>query len=233
MTLIKTGGGVTDIRGGFGGVYFHRDKSGLHSCAKPRTVYRRSAAQKIQRDAFSAARRYSKDNRIVSYLMYLHMNGLPINYPDTWTNPVGYIDPDSKWTKEPFAIDGNPATRAESVSVIGGGWQSPLEVTNQVPLTCTGIRYRARWKIGAITDIRTRIFYAGSYHTIYEGTFENYTLTEVSFARQTISKAELSFKTSFSPITQRIATVEFYALNNPLNNEPHVPVPVNYHIPKL
>lgn len=77
MTLIRTGGGVTDIRGGFSGVYFHRDKSGLHCCSKPRTVYRRSAAQDLQRDAFRAARRYSTDNRTVSYLMYRYMNGLP------------------------------------------------------------------------------------------------------------------------------------------------------------
>lgn len=78
MSLIKTGQGVTDIRGGFSGVYFTRDKSGLHCTAKPRRVRQLSAGQKAQRDAFSAARALSKDNRVVSYLMYRHMNSLPI-----------------------------------------------------------------------------------------------------------------------------------------------------------
>ena len=233
MTLVKAGDGITDMRGSFGGVYFHRDKSGLHSSSMPRKVHRRSAAQKLQRDAFVAARSLSTDNRIVSYLMYRYLNGLPLNYPDAWINPCGYIDPDGKWTNEPFAIDGNAATRAESVSIAGGGWQSSLEVTNCVPLTCTNIRYRARYSLGNIDEIRIRIFYSGSYHTIYEGIFANFALTEVPFAVQTVSKAELSFKTTFSPITQRIATVEFYCLNNPINNEPHYPVPVDYQIPHL
>lgn len=78
MTLVKAGDGIVDMRGQLGGVYFHRDKSGLHSSSMPRKVRRRSAAQCIQRKAFIAARTLSKDNRTVSYLMYRYMNGLPI-----------------------------------------------------------------------------------------------------------------------------------------------------------
>lgn len=89
MTLIKTGGGVTDIRGGFGGVYFHRDKSGLHSSSKPRTVHRRSAAQKKQRAAFIKARAYSKDERVVSYNIYRALNDLPMQDPPPDYNPPG------------------------------------------------------------------------------------------------------------------------------------------------
>lgn len=81
MTLVKTGDGVIDLRGGFGGVYFHRDKSGLHSSSMPRKVRRRSAAQKLQRDAFVAARAYSTDPRTVSYNIYRALNGLPMADP--------------------------------------------------------------------------------------------------------------------------------------------------------
>lgn len=89
MALAKTGGGVTDIRGGFGGVYFTRDRSGLHSSAKPRRVHQQTAAQRKQRNAFIAARTLSKDNRTVSYLMYRHMNDLPIApHCDVTGNPV-------------------------------------------------------------------------------------------------------------------------------------------------
>lgn len=88
MALIRTGGGVTDIRGGFGGVYFTRDKSGLHQTAKPRRVKQRSGAQNRQRNAFSVARAFSKVNRVVSYNIYRANLGLspkdpPVDYyPD-------------------------------------------------------------------------------------------------------------------------------------------------------
>lgn len=81
MALIETGSGITDIRGGFGGVYFHRDKSGLHCCAKPRTVHRRSSLQDTQRRAFARARTFSKDNRTVSYNIYRALFGLPMALP--------------------------------------------------------------------------------------------------------------------------------------------------------
>lgn len=83
MALIKTGGGIVDIKGGFGGVYFHRDKSGLHSCSKPRKIHRRSAAQDTQRAAFTKSRAYSTDPRTVSYNIYRVLNGLECADPPT------------------------------------------------------------------------------------------------------------------------------------------------------
>ena len=88
MALIKTGGGVTDIRGGFGGVYFTRDKSGLHCSAKPRRVRQRTPDQNKQRNAFSTARAYSKINRIVSYNIYRALNRLAPKDP-----PIDYQPP--------------------------------------------------------------------------------------------------------------------------------------------
>ncbi len=77
MALIKCGGGVTDIRGGFGGTYFTRDNSGLHQSAKPRRVRQRTTAQHIQRGAFVTARAFSKVERTVSYNIYRALNNLP------------------------------------------------------------------------------------------------------------------------------------------------------------
>lgn len=86
MTLVRVGNGVTDIRGSFGGVYFSRDKSGLHCSAKPRRVHGRSAHQDRKRKAFSRARAFSKNNRVVSYNIFrayldLPMKEPPIDYP--------------------------------------------------------------------------------------------------------------------------------------------------------
>ncbi|GAI57428.1 unnamed protein product [marine sediment metagenome] len=95
MALIRAGGGVTDIRGGFGGVYFTRDKSGLHCTAKPRRVRQRTANQNKQRAAFSKARTYSTDNRVVSYNIYRALNGLPPAMPPPDYQPPHLQEPKS------------------------------------------------------------------------------------------------------------------------------------------
>jgi len=87
MALVKCGAGITDIRGGFGGTYFTRDKSGLHQVAKPRRVKQCSSAQKIQRGAFIQARAYSKIERTVSYNIYRALNGLSLCDPPTDYQP--------------------------------------------------------------------------------------------------------------------------------------------------
>lgn len=100
MSLVRTGGGVTDIRGGFGGVYFTRDRSGLHSTAKPRRVRQQTAAQRKQRGGFIAARGYCRAemsadkprdwlNRCVSFNIYRALNGLALEHPPADYNPPG------------------------------------------------------------------------------------------------------------------------------------------------
>lgn len=91
MTLIKTGGGVTDIRGSLGGVYFTRDNSGLHQSAKPRRVKQLTAAQSKQRNAFIKARTYTQDPRWVSYYIYRALNNLPFIFDAIVT---GEVEPD-------------------------------------------------------------------------------------------------------------------------------------------
>lgn len=77
MPLIKTAQGVESITGSVAGNVFTADSTGKHVRANPRRVQRCSSAQKRQRDAFRKARKYSTDNRTVSYLIYLTLNGLP------------------------------------------------------------------------------------------------------------------------------------------------------------
>lgn len=100
MSLIKTGGGVTDIRGGFGGVSFTRDKSGLHCSSKPRRVHQITDAQRKQRNAFIKARTYTKDPRWVSYYIYLALNNIPFPFDAIVT---GDPDPDCRDT---YVLDG-------------------------------------------------------------------------------------------------------------------------------
>jgi len=81
MATVKFGSGVTDMSGSLGGVYFHRDKSGVHVCRQPRKIRRLSSAQLKQRRAFIAARAYSKDDRFVSWNIYRALNNLPLSDP--------------------------------------------------------------------------------------------------------------------------------------------------------
>lgn len=104
MTLVRTGGGVTDIRGPLGGVYFTRDKSGLHCSSKPRRVHQQTVGQRKQRKTFSKARsaclaEFAKGrprnqlNRWVSYYVYRALNNLPFIYD---TKVTGDPVPDCK-----------------------------------------------------------------------------------------------------------------------------------------
>lgn len=88
MALIRTGQNVIDIRGGCAGIYFTRDRSGLHMSRKPRTIRSQTAAQARQRNAFAAARAFSTDPRTVSYNIYRALNNLPMQEP-----PIEYQIP--------------------------------------------------------------------------------------------------------------------------------------------
>ncbi len=108
MTLVRTGQGVTDIRGSLGGVYFTRDKFGLHCSAKPRRVDQGTPAQQKQRAAFIKARTFCRNelfadkpknwlNRCTSYNIYRALNDLYIGF---LTIVTGELDPNSTGTYE-------------------------------------------------------------------------------------------------------------------------------------
>ena len=217
MTLVKTGGGITDIRGGFGGVYFHRDKSGLHSCAKPRTVHRRSAAQNVQRNAFIAARALSKDNRVVSYLMYLYMNGLPLLRPLVWLSPTGHFDPSIQWINEEYAYDDNTLTFAQGPSGVNK-WSGFLELIT-AKINCSKFRF---WSERAQPLIDIDVHDATGWHNVYYDTFVTDQWVEKVFASRMIDRIRLQFwQDSEYP---RINELDFLTAPDP----PYYPPPVCY-----
>lgn len=83
MSLVKCGGGITDIRGTLGGQHFKRDKSGLHCSRMQRRVKSQSSAQAKQRNAFVRARTYTKDPRWVSYYIYRLLSDLDLIFNAT------------------------------------------------------------------------------------------------------------------------------------------------------
>lgn len=93
MALVKPGQGIIDIRGGIGGTYFTRDKSGLHQSAMPRRIRQKSSAQLSQRNAFRLARAFSTDPRVVSYNIYRALNGLSMQQPPADYQPPKLQEP--------------------------------------------------------------------------------------------------------------------------------------------
>lgn len=233
MCLIKTGGGVTDIRGGFGGVYFHRDKAGLHVARKPRNIHRRSTDQDKQRKAFAAARRYSKDNRTVSYLMYRYLTGLPLNHPDLWTTPLSATNPGGTYSNVPFTIDDSTppeSTYAEETNVHTTD-ATYIEFRLVRPILCDKIRFHVDSQKTSGRHMEADIYYDDSWHEIYDKFhFPRLEWIEVEFPKRNIISARVRIPTEG---WVRQHEFDFHTLNNPTNNEPHWPVPLDYQIPHL
>ena len=233
MAIVKAGLGITDIRGQLGGVYFHRDKTGLHSCAMPRTVRRRSAAQDLQRKAFSAARAYSRDNRVVSFLMYRYMNGLSLAYPPTWMSPVSFLDPVPGWIDEILCFDDDLFTFAFNATV---DHLKPLQLFPFRPYVSNKIRINAAGRIGAATedahfvDIKIRDVSTG-WHNIHSGDLPERTWLEIEFTEYTVDAAEI---TSLDDTREFLLyEFDFNTITNPVDGSLHYPVPAEYEIPKL
>ncbi len=94
MSLVEHGDGIIKMQGTFAGQHFKRDRSGNHCSAMQRRVKSRTDAQAKQRNAFSKARRYTKDPRWVSYYIYQALNNLPFIFDaivsgDMWPDLTG------------------------------------------------------------------------------------------------------------------------------------------------
>jgi len=233
MTLVKAGDGIVDIRGSLGGVYFHRDKSGLHSSSMPRKVRRRSAAQKLQRDAFVSARVYSADYRIVSFLMYRYMNGLSLAYPPTWKSPVTFLDPVPGWIDEILCFDDDLDTFAFNAAV---DHLKPLQLFPFQPYVSNKIRINAAGRIGPNTEdahfvnIKIRDVATG-WHDIHEGDLPERTWLEIEFPEYTVDAAEITSVDSTREFL--LYEFDFNTITNPVDGSTHWPVPFDYEIPRL
>lgn len=233
MVLAKTGPMITDIRGGMGGVYFHRDNAGLHVARKPRVIHRRSPAQDLQRKAFAAARALSTDNRIVSYLMYRYMNDLNINFPDAWTLPTSYVDEDGFWSGESnLFVVSSPKCSSYAEIVVGDALHHYLQLSIRECL-CDGVRFWANSEHSSGRQANVDIYYSGTWHEIYSRImYPRNQWVQINFPRRNISATRIDLWHGAGG-WRRLCELSFHTLNNPANNEPHVPVPADYEIPRL
>lgn len=233
MALVRCGNGLTDIRGSISGVYFHRDKSGLHCSTRPRIIYRKSLDQKVQRNAFIAARTLSTDNRTVSYLMYRYLNGLPITIVPEWMSPTGWIV--SSWVNEQRAIDGNPVSNSWKLVSARATTEFltltlPPSYTDRIRFDCLkSVLPDTGMDLDVIRDgISVHVFPSGDG---FSNDYNDHAWTEKTFqfTLGLVTRIELRFDNQFDfdSFTARVYEIEYW------NRPPHWPVPVDYKIPRL
>ena len=131
----------------------------------------------------------------------------------SWISPTGHNDPDSIWTNEANAYDGDTGTRAYSPS------QSYLEL-NHAAILCNKVRiWCARYPNGLETDadIDVDVYYGGAWHNIHSGTVTKQTWVELSIGSiESVTVARIKSNDFFLPAHQfRIYEFAFWrALTN-------------------
>ena len=116
---------------------------------------------------------------------------------DTWISPTGYTDPDSAWTDEAKAYDGNTATYAYDATIANNTYTSFLQLS-----LATGVRSRVRfWAdfVGGGTQTAYIDVYDGTTWThIFEGTYTAGAWVEKTFSAQTVTQARIKLKSTSS-----------------------------------
>jgi hypothetical protein len=105
-----------------------------------------------------------------------------------WVRPTGYSDPSNRYSDETNAYDSSTATFAYSAIHSPGYWNSYLEFTKaatyayQVRFICSATDH---YGIVAGASIGLEVYYDGSWHSIYSGSF-----TYGSYVTKNIGSAE-------------------------------------------
>jgi hypothetical protein len=95
----------------------------------------------------------------------------PAGRANKWVSPTGFNDPDSGWTNEPNAYDGDIGTYAYGYA-LSHQWTSFLELTID-QIFCSSIRY---YYLGAHSEEQDSIdidVYDIDWHNVYQGSTEN------------------------------------------------------------
>lgn len=113
-----------------------------------------------------------------------------------WRTPTGHYDPDGQWIDETKAYDNNFGTYAYD-DVSPTSWGSFLELTiGEIP--CGSVRFYAEYGGEfAVNSIDLDVYYSGTWHDVYQGSYLHGTWVEKTFgAGHYVSKARVKFYNS-------------------------------------
>jgi len=115
--------------------------------------------------------------------------------PNDWITPDNHCDPESAWKQEILSYDYGTDTKADClIEDFGWIWTPWLELMLEEPMNCNKIRFYAWYHQFHCRNIDVDLFYDGSWHGLYQGSFANWQWVEKSFNEQVVSKARVRFE---------------------------------------
>ncbi len=111
-----------------------------------------------------------------------------------WLSPTGHNDPGNNWNDEAKAYDELTGTNAYTDPLGYYSWSGGLELT--VPaISCSKVRFNARYADPGITSINLDVYYEGAWHDVYDGAFAHHVWVEKSIPEGTkvVTKARVNF----------------------------------------
>jgi len=154
---------------------------------------------------------YEKDVTIVAG----QITQMQVDLEPFWISPTGYSDPSSDWNNEINAYDNNTGTRAISTALgplQWWQWSGYLELTRPA-VNCDKIRFYAWYHQNYCSKIDVEVYYSGSWHEVYEGSFTDSTWVEKSLdGTYSVTKARVRFwyKGSLTGTTADLYEFDFH-----------------------
>ena len=114
---------------------------------------------------------------------------------DDWQSPTGHTEGD--WGNEANTYDEDTGTSA-TISVSAYSWSEDLELTIDA-LYCDKVRFWAYYSGTYINSIDLDVYYDGSYHDVYEGTYADREWIEKSLgSTYSVTKVLIKFYNDYS-----------------------------------
>jgi autotransporter-associated beta strand protein len=136
-----------------------------------------------------------------------------------WFSPGGASAPGGQWANGANAIDGNTATYASHTSPGAGLWGAPLWLTNSTSFKCGRVRVYSDWSTSYVDMIRleVRLHPSGTWTNVYEGSVQNCSWSEITFASTNIDAARYSYHYVAGAIVFWLYEFQFYADSEQVN----------------
>ena len=107
-----------------------------------------------------------------------------------WVSPTSHYE--DTWINEANAYDEDTGTYAESRSVSPESWSDEIQFFHSAIL-CNKIRFWADGLEGKFDTVRIEIQYDGSWHSLYEGSFNELEWDEEAFGQQMVTGIQFEF----------------------------------------
>jgi len=133
---------------------------------------------------------------VIGLLLPFALVGTVSASPD-WVSPTGYNDPNGGWHDETKAYDDSTSTYAYS-STPGDSWGVFLELTHSA-IVCNKVRFYAHYYESYVIEIDLDVYYGGSWHHVYEGSYSDKAWEEKSLGGSfSVTTARVRFYNTYS-----------------------------------